>query len=380
VRDLLAARRAPLRVAGACALAIAALTPPSALALAAALKDAAARLAAPAQQPRGTAREWVFTHYSPLFSNAQIVRRLLSPLAQESVRDILARTHKTLSPYPLDLATERFLVYVPSTAPPPDGYALLVFVPPWEHAALPFGWRLQLDRYRVIFVTAARAGNPEAVLSRRVPLALAAEANVVREYPIDRKRIYAGGFSGGSRVALRIALGFPDVFSGALLNAGADPLGVADPWGGPDTLPPRDLWQRFQSSSRLVYVTGELDTPNLASDASSVQSMRERCVFDVETHETHDAGHELMSPEVFGRALDRLLHAAPPDPARLNACRSHLRAELEERLSQAQTLISNGRRAATRKLLLKIDQHYGGLAAPRTLQLARSCGCGLARP
>jgi pimeloyl-ACP methyl ester carboxylesterase len=329
---------------------------------------------------RGTAQQVVFTHDSPLFSNAEIARRLLSPLARESLRETLARTGQTLNSFPLDLAKQRFLVYVPSTPPPPDGYALLVFVPPWEQASLPFGWAAQLDRYRVILVTAARSGNAAAVLSRRVPLALAAEENVVREYPVDRQRIYIAGFSGGSRVALRVALGFPDIFRGALLDAGADPLGVADPWGGPDTLPPRDLFLLFQGSSRLVYVSGELDTVNLSSDASSSQSMRDWCVFDVETHETPDAGHEPMSPEAFGRALERLLNPASPDPARLAACRLHVTRELEAKLSQAQALVSGGRHRAARQLLLQIDRQYGGLAAPRILQLARRCGCVFARP
>jgi hypothetical protein len=317
----------------------------------------------------------VFTQYAHLFSNAEIVRRLLSPLAQEAVRDALARTGKVLSPYPLDLAKERFLVYVPSAAPPSaHGFALLVFVPPWDQTYLPFGWATQLDRYGVIFVAPERAGNRAAVLGRRVPLALSAEENIVREYSVDRDRIYIGGFSGGSRVALRTALGYPNVFHGALLNAGADPLGGAYP------LPPRDLFLRFQSSSHLVYVTGELDTVNLGTDADSSQSMQQWCVFDVETHETPDAGHELMSSEVFGRALNRLLNPMPPDPTRLGACRSHVEAELEENLGRAQALLSNGRRAAARKLLLQIDERYGGLATPRILQLARSCGCGLAQP
>lgn len=375
----LATGGAPLRVTGAIALvlapAIAALTLSHAVSRGEPLSGGRW-----ATGIRGTSQPVVLTRYSPLFSNAKIVRRLLSPLAQESVREILARTHKTLSPYPLDLTKERFLVYVPSAAPPPNGYALLVFVPPWEQASIPFDWSLQLDRYGVIFVTPAHAGNAQAVLSRRVPLALAAEANIARDYPVDRNRIYIGGFSGGSRVALRIALGFPDIFHGALLNAGADPLGVADPWGGPDTLPSRDLFLRFQRSTRLVYVTGELDTANLGSDASSEHSMREHCVLDIATQETHDAGHELMSPEAFGQALAQLLHPERSDPARLQACRSHLRAELDDQLAHAQALISKGRHAGARRLLLAIDQHYGGLAAPRILQLARSCGCGLAQP
>jgi predicted esterase len=311
-----------------------------------------------------------------LFSNPEILRRLLSPLALAQVRDTLARTHKALTPYPLDLAQERFLLYVPSTAPPsPRGFALLVFVPPWDDASLPSGWTAELDHHGVIFVAPAHAGNAAAVLSRRVPLALAAEENVVREYPVDPERIYIGGFSGGSRVALRIALGYPDVFHGALLDAGADP-----PGGGTDTLPPRDLFLRFQSASHLVYVAGQGDTLHLGMDATSLQSMRGWCVFDVETQEIPGVGHDEMSAAAFGRALTRLLSPVAPDPARLAACRSRVEAELQEKLRQAQALILMAKHAAARKLLLEINERYGGLAAPRSLELAQSCGCGLARP
>ena len=329
--------------------------------------------AAAAGLPRGTPNQVVFTQYSPLFSNAEIVRRLLSPLAREGVQDSLARELATLTPYSLDLAQERFLVYVPSRAPPsPRGYALLVFVPPWDEARLPFGWASQLNHYGVIFVTAARAGNTANVLSRRVPLALSAEENIVREYPVDRQRIYIGGFSGGSRVALRIALGYPDIFHGALLHAGANPLGDGFP------LPPRDLLQRFQSSSHVVYITGATDTGNLGTDASSSQSLRNWCVFDVETDEIAGEGHEVMSSTAFGLALGRMLSHKPPDPARLDACRSRIAAQLEGKLNQAQGLIAKSHPAAARELLLDIDKQYGGLAAPRILELARKCACDLA--
>ncbi len=328
-----------------------------------------------AQDTGGTVQQIAFTHYSPLFSNAEILRRSLSPLAAEAVRDSLARSLEALTPYPIDLAKERFLVYVPSGPPPwARGYGLLVFVPPWDQARLPFGWTSQLDHHGIIFVAPVDAGNTAAVLSRRLPLALAAEENIAREYPIDPERIYIGGFSGGSRVALRVALGYPDVFRGALLNAGADPLGDGYP------LPSRDLFLKFQSSSHLVYVTGGADTGSLAHDASSLQSMRESCAFDVETYDVPDAGHEVMSAETLGRALERLLNPAPSKPSRLDTCRARLRAALQAQLVRTKALISEGKRRAARSLLLEIDRRYGGVAAPDILKLARACECGLAQP
>ena len=337
------------------------------------LQRAASQDAAASRQPRGTPYQAVFTHYSKLFSNTEVLRRLLSPLAEEDIRESLARNREALTPYPIDLSKEKFLVYVPSRAPPPGGFALLVYVPPWNEARLPFGWAAQLDHYGVIFVAPSQAGNTADVLSRRVPLAVSAEENLVREYPIDRERIFVGGFSGGSRVALRIALGYPDVFRGALLHAGSNPLGDAYP------LPPKDLFQRFQSSSRLVYSTGEEDTYHLTNDSNSSDSMRQWCVFNVETNEISGEGHEIMSGTAFGQALDLLLSQAPPDAARLDACRSRIAAELQKKLSQSEALISKGKRADARELLMDIDKQYGGLAAPRILDLARRCGCGLAK-
>lgn len=338
-----------------------------------ALNCAASRDASAAGLPRGTPNQVVLTQYSHLFSNAEIVRRLLSPLAREEVHESLTRELATLTPYSIDLSKEKFLVYIPSRAPlSPRGFALLVWVPPWNEARLPFGWASQLDHYGVIFIAPAQAGNTANVLSRRVPLALSAEENLIREYPIDREHIFVGGFSGGSRVALRIALGYPDVFHGALLHAGSNPLGEGFP------LPPRDLFQRFQSSSHLVYFTGATDTYHLSNDASSSESMQQWCVFNVETHEIPDEGHEQMSATVFGRALDRLLSPVPAEPAGLGACRSRIAAEVQNKLSQAQALISKGSHAAAYQLLLDIDKQYGGLAAPRILELARKCGCGFA--
>jgi len=71
-------------------------------------------------------------------------------------------------------------------------------------------------------VTAANSGNDAPTIDRREPLALLAAHNTMKQYPVDPQQVYIGGFSGGARVALRLALAYPDVFHGALLNAGSD--------------------------------------------------------------------------------------------------------------------------------------------------------------
>src|SRR5437763_9129046 len=104
------------------------------------------------------------------------------------------------------------------------------------------------------------------------------------------------------------ALAYPDVFRGALLNAGSEPI------GGENRvfLPPAELFHQFQQS-RLVYVTGEHDEVNLHDDAISRDSMREWCVFDVAIVTARQIGHEPPDPLSFDRALDALDRRRPLD-------------------------------------------------------------------
>jgi len=304
-----------------------------------------------------------FSEYSPLSSDSEIVRRSLSPLAMAEARRVLARSGKTLSGQSIDLSEEKFAVYVPPQAPP-RGYALLVFVPPWQNARLPQGWASVLDQYGVIFVSAARSGNDENILGRREPLALIAAQNIIHRYAVDPGRIYIGGFSGGSRVALRIALSYPDVFRGALLNAGSDPIGA-----GGITPPSKELFLQFQNSTRLVYVTGDEDLGHLGMAAVSMRSMQEWCVFDVDAEVTARAGHEVAGPAALSRALEALLNPIQPDPDKLAACRSVYEADVTAELQQAQTLIAGGRRDDAQNLLMEINRRFGGLAAPRAVEM-----------
>jgi hypothetical protein len=202
-----------------------------------------------------------FTEYSPLTRTRDFLQRALTPLAAQAIERRLTDGHEAVAEQPVDLSKENFVIYVPPQRPA-NGYGLMVFVPPWQQATLPSGWAGVLDQHGVIFVSAARSGNDENVITRRVPLALIAAHNVIMRYAVDPKRIFVGGFSGGSRVALRLAVEFPDVFRGAFLNAGSDPIGV-----DPVAPPAKNLLRLFQESSRLVYVTGvspRFETPSVA--------------------------------------------------------------------------------------------------------------------
>lgn len=239
------------------------------------------------------------------------MRRLYNPLEYAG---------RTLHGQPLDLAKERYSIYVPGHARSPSGtYSLLVFIPPYPRAEVPRQWIPVLDRNNTIFVTAANSGNEAPTVNRREPLALLAAYNVMRQYNVDPQQVYIGGFSGGARIALRLALGYPDLFHGALLNAGSDPIGTTDV-----PLPPADLFKRFQESTRLVYLTGERDEENLAGDMHSRRSLEKWCVFDVVTQTEPRTGHQLADAFSLGRSLEALLGTRQTPSDKLEACRNRL--------------------------------------------------------
>jgi len=313
----------------------------------------------------GLMRDVTFGDYAAAASSSELARRLLTPLAFERIRPRLANAKAQ----PLDLAQERFVVYVPRGAPPPEGYGLLVFIPPWPEAALPKDWPHVLDRHGMIFVSAARSGNDADTLDRRIPLALLGHENIRRRYAIDPARTYVGGLSGGSRVALRVALAYPDIFRGALLNAGSDPLG-----GDGIALPPADLFRRFQDSTRLVFVTGDRDEVNLHNDFVSRASLRDECVFAVASVTMPHTGHAIADAAGLERALKALDAPSAPDAAKLARCRADVERALAAKTADAEAAIAAGDRARAAAILNAIDARFGGEAATQIAALRSKLG------
>jgi predicted esterase len=312
------------------------------------------------EQP-GLRTDVVLTESTPLASTEEIVRRAFSPLAAQRI----AATH-SISGQPLDIRHERFVLYVPERRPP-QGYALLVFVAPSNETRVPAGWAPMLDERGIIFVSATHSGNEANVQFRRMPLAVIAAEQLKHDFGIDPSRILVGGFSGGSRVALRLALAYPDVFHGALLNSGSDPIGTAA-----IPLPPADLFHRFQERSRLYYATGDLDTTARSMQAASEASLQNWCVFDVHAATLWHAGHTPANQRTLSLALDALLDPAPAKHDGLAECRARAQSELVAEMRRIESLIASGDKGAARQALTDFDSKFGGLAADQIIALEKN--------
>jgi predicted esterase len=301
----------------------------------------------------------VFMRYSPLSRNAEIARRALPPLTYRRFEQTLAARGLRLQDQAIDLAKERF-----------DLYGLLVYISPEAEPLRPRFWRAPLDRHGLIFVCPQNAGNDANILDRRVPLALLAYENVRARYPVDAERVYVGGLSGGGRVAEIVALAYPDVFRGALLNAGADPI------DGRDGMykPPAELFRRFQHT-RLVYATGDQDEGVLAQDEVSRRSMQDACVFDIKIDTVFGIGHAALDAVAMDRALDDLEAPRAVDEAELARCNARVEREIAAALGEAAAAIARGDRDGARAKIKALDARFGGLAAAGIAELdARLAG------
>jgi hypothetical protein len=95
-------------------------------------------------------------------------------------------------------------------------------------------------------------------------------------------------------------------------------------------------------------------------------------VFDVAGGPIAGLSHELPDGGTIDRLLDELDTPRPPDPAKLAACRAQVDASLDAALRGVQDLAHAGKLDKARDALGKLDSRFGGLAAPRSVELAES--------
>jgi pimeloyl-ACP methyl ester carboxylesterase len=179
---------------------------------------------------------------------------------------------------------------------------------------------------------------------------------------VDPARVYVGGLSGGSRAALRLALGYPDLFRGAILNAGSDPIGADLP--APET----SLMAEFQTS-RIIFATGAHDEINLGKDEETRLSLRQWCVFDTDTETMAFRGHDIMDSGALDRALDALSKPKAVDAAPLASCRSGIAERVSARLDEVRKRLAAGDLRGANHLLEEIDRRFAGAAAPESVEL-----------
>lgn len=150
-----------------------------------------------------------------------------------------------------------------------------------------------------------------------------------------------------------------------MLNAGSDPIDGKDG----NYKPPAELFRAFQRS-RLVFVTGDQDADHLRQDDRSRDSLRDSCVLNVESQVALRRGHRPVDAFALDHALEALEARRPVDADELERCNARLQAAVAAELTRAEAAIARGEREAARAQLEAINARFGGLAAPRIIELA----------
>lgn len=304
------------------------------------------------------------TEYSPHARALEVSRRLLGPVTHDRVLRFTAREGLEVAEHDVDLSKERYELVLPRTRPA-AGYGVFVFVAPQHHFPLTSDLRKELDRRGLIYIAAYASGNDQNVYKRRVPLALHGLAHVLANYEVDPERVFVAGFSGGSRVAQRLATGYPDVFRAVMLVGGSDAIG-RDGF----VPPPRELMERYQTRMRVVVATGREDSPNRAKDGRSRATLEAYCTAGLAQVIPPRVGHEMPYGKPLAKALDLMEQPVVESPANAD-CRAALLAAVEAALDAAERLLDAGRLDEAASELQAIDARYGGLASPRIEALVR---------
>ncbi|MFC1634214.1 prolyl oligopeptidase family serine peptidase [Planctomycetota bacterium] len=215
----------------------------------------AAPLEAEAVKVRKGAFDAVFTERCPESSLQSIFKRMQHK----------PRTNRSLG-NDYRIREENYSVYVPTDYTTDASYGLLVWVSAGERGHMPKGWDTLMDKHKLIWVGAQRAGNRHNVPGRRMALALDAVHNIKRMYTIDPNRIYVSGISGGGRVASMLAIHYPDVFSGGIFVVGVEYWEAIAVTGRPEQVwkpmprPQSKYLAMAKERGRYVLLTGDNDS------------------------------------------------------------------------------------------------------------------------
>lgn len=212
----------------------------------------------------------------------------------------------------LKLERHDFRVLVPLSYDPAKPAGLVVWMDPTDAGLLPAEWIPVLEQRNLIAVTPGRAGNSRYAWNRAA-LALVAVRALTEGYAIDAKRVYAAGFSGGGRMASRLSLAWPDVFTGGLAVGGAafyeslaDPGRPGHRWPARLKQPPARLLRMARKSSRYVLLVGSEDKSQRLCRSLAMHMAQSAGFLHVTYLEQPREGHELPSSTWLRRAVDAL--------------------------------------------------------------------------
>lgn len=229
---------------------------------------------------------------------------------QAGPEEVKARLHCLEDPTPLEAGRENFQLLVPKNYRADERWGVFVWISPSDSAGVPPEWQEVLARRRLLFVGALKAGNSRNILER-IQLAVCASAGMRERFPVDERRVYVSGFSGGGRVASMLGVAYADMFTGAASFMGVNfytdlPSADAKKIYPPQFIPDDAVLEIAKKRSRFALVTSEKDF-NKADTRIVAELGFKREGFPATTYlEAPGIGHSMPPAEWLEKALQFL--------------------------------------------------------------------------
>lgn len=225
---------------------------------------------------------------------------------QTDAEQLRLRLHAKETPPAYDVAKEAFDVIVPKgvTADAPHG--LFIWISAGDSTAIPKEWEAVLASQKLIFVSAKSSGNKRNLFDR-MRMAIDANVHLRTLYPIDGRRVYVSGFSGGARVASMLGVCFAEMFSGTAcfmgVNFYTDVTGEDGKTYGLNFIPDDEVVALAKRFCRYALVTSEKDF-NLANTRAVLkQGFQQEGFANAQLFEVPVIGHQLPSADWLEKAV-----------------------------------------------------------------------------
>lgn len=203
-------------------------------------------------------------------------------------------------------------------------------------------------------------------------------ATIESHAPIDHRRVYISGISGGGRVSSGVAVCFADVFCGAAPIVGLscyqavpNPKQPTKYWRGLYRKPPSEIWLKAQKH-RIGVMTGPRDEVNYEEIVATTALMKKDGM-DIRVFDYADMGHTLPTPERFVEAMRWVDEPAKAEYERADTAAAELLREWRKQHASppASKDLSDEDRAALRAVMDRSPWSPAAWEAAELLGLAK---------
>lgn len=262
-------------------------------------------------------------------ANVVMQRMMLGEVLRDSVQ-AAAQQGINLNAHTVNPAEETWDVYVPTDYDGSQALGVLVYLPINPAMEIPNPWKDAFDKHHMIYIAPRKAGDDEPTMERRIPLALHGLNGILQQYKVDTKHIYIAGEGGGAVVAGNMALGFADIFQGAVFYMDAPSFGTAE---SPVLAAP--LLERARHVHYALVATRDDNVARRIAQAAE-KSMRDLCISNVQTIARPDSGDGTL----MMTALDYITQ--PPIAVTAGSCTVELQNRSQAAVAEVRKLIEQG--------------------------------------